>query len=381
MAENHASRESGICELFAAANSGEGFRSFYSEIFGDDRIERRYLIKGGPGTGKSSFMRRIAELSSQKGIEVEYYRCSSDPDSLDGIILGKRIALFDSTAPHSFEPELSGARDEIIDLGVFWDSEALCRERQRIEELSLKKKDGYAGAYRFLGAALAVAEHSRSIIAPYVSAEKMKKAVRRELGGMPDGERYSLRAGLSSSIGMKGMKRLDYYERVADELVAIEDHMGIGCLYLCRLAEEAARKKKAIRISYDPIAADLPDAILFEEGLVAYVLVPREGQSDIFDRADRRVRCRRFLDMSELGSREKKRLKSEYRSSQKLYGALCDSAVECMRRAGEQHFELEKIYGAAMDFSAESRFCRSMAERICGYLEQSPDGGAGEPRS
>ena len=75
-------------ELFAAANSGKGFCSFYGEIFSPERTERRYLIKGGPGTGKSSLMRRVAGEAEKRGYGVEYYRCSSDPTSLDAILIG-----------------------------------------------------------------------------------------------------------------------------------------------------------------------------------------------------------------------------------------------------------------------------------------------------
>ena len=53
--------------LFAASNSGKGFCSYYGDIFSEKTILRRYLIKGGPGTGKSSFMREIAQRAREAG--------------------------------------------------------------------------------------------------------------------------------------------------------------------------------------------------------------------------------------------------------------------------------------------------------------------------
>ena len=94
-----------VPEFFAAANSGRGFVSFYGEIFNTDKIKRRFLIKGGPGTGKSTLMRRIAESACRKGEQVCLYRCSSDPSSLDGVIINGEVAVIDSTAPHTVEPE------------------------------------------------------------------------------------------------------------------------------------------------------------------------------------------------------------------------------------------------------------------------------------
>ena len=53
--------------FFAAANSVKGFVSFYGEIFAAPSIERRYIIKGGPGTGKSSFMKKVARAAKDAG--------------------------------------------------------------------------------------------------------------------------------------------------------------------------------------------------------------------------------------------------------------------------------------------------------------------------
>ena len=65
---------------FLGANSAEGFRSLYEDFC---RSEGDFLriIKGGPGCGKSSFMRHIGEAAEKKGLEVEYILCSGDPDS------------------------------------------------------------------------------------------------------------------------------------------------------------------------------------------------------------------------------------------------------------------------------------------------------------
>ena len=44
-------------EYFAAVNSSRGFISFFDNIFaGRDRL---YIIKGGPGTGKSTLCERL----------------------------------------------------------------------------------------------------------------------------------------------------------------------------------------------------------------------------------------------------------------------------------------------------------------------------------
>ena len=102
-------------------------------MFFNDRITRRYRVKGGPGTGKSGFIRKVAALAEREGRSVEYYYCSSDPDSLDGAIIDSSTAIFDGTSPHSYDTVLPGAVDEIINLGDFWNSEELSKYRNKIK--------------------------------------------------------------------------------------------------------------------------------------------------------------------------------------------------------------------------------------------------------
>ena len=74
-------------KFFSVFNSAGGFVSWFDEIFKTDELGRLFIIKGGSGTGKSTLMKRIADRGVSLGCECEYYYCSSDPKSLDGIIL------------------------------------------------------------------------------------------------------------------------------------------------------------------------------------------------------------------------------------------------------------------------------------------------------
>ena len=129
-------RKTGEDAYFAASNSEKGFFSYYRECLDAAHIQRVFAIKGGPGTGKSHFMRTVADRGRACGWHVEYVYCSSDADSLDGIILSKgdtAIALLDATAPHVYEPSRPGVREELIDLGAFWDRSQLLERVERIE--------------------------------------------------------------------------------------------------------------------------------------------------------------------------------------------------------------------------------------------------------
>jgi broad-specificity NMP kinase len=91
--------------MFPGGNTCYGFYSFYDYIT-PGYAEEKIVLKGGPGVGKSTFMKNLAKDCSKQGIDVEYHWCSSDNNSLDGIVLGnkKQVCIVDGTAPHIVDP-------------------------------------------------------------------------------------------------------------------------------------------------------------------------------------------------------------------------------------------------------------------------------------
>ena len=47
-------------QYFLGANSPRGFYSLYDELIDADAARAVYILKGGPGCGKSTLMRRVA---------------------------------------------------------------------------------------------------------------------------------------------------------------------------------------------------------------------------------------------------------------------------------------------------------------------------------
>lgn len=90
--------------FFLGANSEEGFSSLYEQLLGG-RFDDLLILKGGAGSGKSTFMRRVGAAVERTGERVVYINYSGDPDSLDGaIFLDRRAAIVDGTAPHGTAP-------------------------------------------------------------------------------------------------------------------------------------------------------------------------------------------------------------------------------------------------------------------------------------
>jgi MoxR-like ATPase len=110
-----------IRHLFPGGNTTKGFYSYYDYILGQQEATKIICLKGGPGVGKSTYMKRIGKVMEEEGFDIEYMHCSSDPNSLDGVVITDiKVALLDGTAPHVVDPKNPGAVDESVHLlGIF----------------------------------------------------------------------------------------------------------------------------------------------------------------------------------------------------------------------------------------------------------------------
>jgi len=146
-------RQGHVRMVFPGGNTAYGFHSFYEHICTPD-ANKIFVIKGGPGVGKSTFMRKIAATLQGQGYDLEFHCCSSDNGSLDGVYIpALDIALIDGTAPHVVDPKNPGAVDEIVHLGDYWDETGMRRNRPAILALNREVGRLFRRAYAYLGAA------------------------------------------------------------------------------------------------------------------------------------------------------------------------------------------------------------------------------------
>jgi hypothetical protein len=142
-----------IKRAFLGGNTEQGFHSYYDNILPKEKAIKIFIIKGGPGVGKSTFMKEVGKVLHNKGYDLEYMHCSSDVKSIDGLVIPKlNIALLDGTFPHVVEPKYPGVIDETIDLGRFWDIGGIENKRELIINESVKKTNLFNRAYRYLKA-------------------------------------------------------------------------------------------------------------------------------------------------------------------------------------------------------------------------------------
>lgn len=134
--------------FFAGANTGEGFVNRFKNINNDDGF--MYIIKGGSGTGKSSMMKKIGEHFLKKNFDVEYYYCSSDVSSLDGVRICKlNVCVVDGTSPHIMEADIPNIKNKIINVGEFIKNDVYSYKNE-IEEIIEKKNVLFDNLYIYL---------------------------------------------------------------------------------------------------------------------------------------------------------------------------------------------------------------------------------------
>ncbi|WP_243292870.1 PRK06851 family protein [Bacillus sp. FJAT-47783] len=106
-------RKGAVYHRFLGAATSDGPVDYIENLTED--VKNRYFIKGRPGSGKSTMLKKIAKKAIERGFDIEIYHCGFDPHSLDMVIVRKlQFAIFDSTAPHEYFPNKEN--DFVIDM-------------------------------------------------------------------------------------------------------------------------------------------------------------------------------------------------------------------------------------------------------------------------
>lgn len=356
---------------FAAANSAQGFLSRYEENF-RARASQLYIIKGGPGTGKSRLMWDMVHQSERAGWQSELYFCSSDPTSLDAVRLqssdGKSVIFLDGTAPHTMEVTTPGVGEEWIDLGAFWSQEQLGKYREDIHRLMKQKSRHYQNAYHYLAAAGRCEQIARETLSTAIDPCAVQRTAARLLSGLlrkkansPAGN-ASLRSIFTDALGMRGWFHLDTLERLAKRTCIFSPCHGAEHRLMEELVTRGAENGAAMIVSYHPLFPSLPVAVLFEDERVLFAThAPSPPLPEESDRYFHTCSTRRLLNNNIL--REQR---STLRQAEKHREALILAGGEALMAAAEPHFALEQIYREAMDFPAKEAHSQKLAQKLFG---------------
>ncbi len=340
-------------KYFAASNSSEGFCSYYDEVFNSKKLYKIYVIKGGSGTGKAFFMREVAKCAELNGFSVRYIYCSSDANSLDGIIINElKIAVLDGTAPHVYEPKYVGAVENFVNLAEFLDEKMLASSRKVIENISTEKKRGFERVYRNLSAYRSLSENIQDIVFPCIKYEKMKKYISRFAEGLEkeDGEEEHL---LTRGIGMRGISSFETYFENARIYYEINDYFETAHFMMREIYSIMRSNKANVRISSNPIIKERIDCLCAMQNGLTFEINNR------MDDNVRSINMRRFVDGNSIS-----KIRQDYRALARVRDSVLNLALEEFENIKKYHFILEEIYGSAMNFEAKEQFTREFCNKI-----------------
>ncbi len=346
---------------FLGANTGAGYvGSPFTPFLEGERLEYIYILKGGAGTGKSSFMKKIASEAAGRGIPVDAYYCGSDHLSLDGIVLGDRVGVVDGTAPHVTEMRYPGLASSLLDLSAFLNGAKLQPHREEIMELGERKTTLYRSAHRYLKAMETVEGEYFDTLCRGVDLRKLTGWVNRTAKMLVPRDRTSslrekpwVRRMYTCAITMKGTASLEGFSRRAERIFSVNDDLGIAHLLLETLGDACNARSLCVEYGLIPVNGRVRELFLPDIGVLFGV--------NCGGAAVKTVNARRFIRKEVVAD-----LRGRLKLAQKCMTSMEAETLRLLREAGDAHFALEKINVDAMDFKGLNRYCNRIIGEIMG---------------
>ncbi|MEG0899459.1 MAG: hypothetical protein RSD67_04270 [Oscillospiraceae bacterium] len=346
-------------KFFLGSNTRFGFVSRFSEIFNPEKNARLFILKGGAGCGKSTFMHRVAEICEQDGNTVEYISCASDPNSLDAIIVNqKHFAMVDGTSPHTIEPIYPGVYETLVPLGDAFDDEKLSQNHDEILLLNAKISACHQRATANIKAAAALLENNRISAKEFLNEAKINDFIHMFMNEIKNAPKGVSKIRLLSAVSVGEVKFFDEtIHNICDKIYLIDDLFGaLSYEVLTRIAKLAQEKGLAcILCPCSIMGDDTLDHIIFPEIKVALTT------SNSFHTIDKsNINCILNLQSYDEKSQEVSILNSQLIMAENLISTACMQ----VKNAKDLHDELEEFYKSAIDFKKVDKMQEAIVKQI-----------------
>ncbi len=350
-------------QFLLGANSPTGFYSLYDELIDRNSARSVYILKGGPGCGKSSLLRRVGRHAQAAGLDTQYILCSGDPDSLDALILPElNTALVDGTAPHIIEPTCPGVIDHYIDLGRHYNSQGLQPHRPQILDCMAENKAAYRRCYRCLAAVGALESDLRELL---TTNEITSKLVKRAKGIMSrelrqeGGQEGKVTQRFLSAVTCRGTITLwDTVETGYKRVYELWDSYGLAHELLVPILTAATTRGWDVIACPSPLMPDRLEHLLIPTLGLSFVTCTKD--SPYPGHSYRRLRLDSIVAAGESYRKNRARL----RFSRKVSSALLEEAIQALGQAKAAHDALEALYNPYVDFSAVYADADALAQEL-----------------
>lgn len=354
----------GVKNVFPGGNTYKGFHSFYDYIISDEGANRIFCIKGGPGVGKSSFMKSIASRFIEMGCDVELHHCSSDNNSLDGVVIRQaKVAILDGTAPHVVDPKNPGAVDEVLNFGDYWKLEGLVSERDTIINLNKNIKSLFNSSYRYLKCANEIQDDMDMLAFQATDKTRYRDMVLSIRADTVENAKATVNAGRDRHLFHSALTpdgRVDYIDTIITDgfkcyLIEGINQKGASDI-LNMLAHDYLLKGYDTEIYHQPLNPEKIETVVIDSQGMAFTsdVSIKEGADKVFN----------LNELIISGNLPEYLIKKDT----EMIKALFDEAFGRIKEAKEKHDEMEKCYIPSMNFAAVSELEMRVVNRIMNYL-------------
>ena len=348
---------------FPGNNTPLGFFSYYKHILGQREANKIICMKGGPGTGKSTFMKRIGEAFAKLDEDIDYLHCSADENSLDGVVLRKRrIAVIDGTSPHTTDPVTPGAVDKIINLGEFWNEDGILLNKEEIIDLNEECSRWYRIAYNYLSAAKSVFRSLEEVYNRAVGHSEIYRVVADIVGREYQEHEICLTPGrerrfFASAITASGT--VNYLQSLLTDMERIYlINVPVGYAnsgFMSVLREGAIYRGLDIESFYCPMCPDEKiDHLVIPQLKMAFVTVNEYHDIEPWEILDEENREQEIilLDVSDYMNSLVIAQSTEFVASLlEEFDILLDKAAAALEKAKNAHMQVESMYVPNMNFT------------------------------
>ena len=348
--------------IFGGSNTANGSFNYFEYII-PKNVKKIFCMKGGPGVGKSSLMKKIAKEFIENGYDVELHHCPSDPSSLDAIVIKKiGIVLLDATAPHIVDPKDPGAIDEIINLGDYWNVGPLEENRNKIIECSKSISESFQRAYKYLKAAEPIyydieyrykncMDFGKVNLATEEFIEKIFKDV--QSSGILKKERHLFATGITP-IG-----HVDYTDSILSEakkVYYLKGDIGTGrSTFLTKVYNKALEKGMEVEVYHYPLIKEKLETIFIKDLGIGITTSNAFENSETID-------LEQYLDKDKLLKYE-----DEIFIDKKIFDEMINYGISNLNKAKAKHDVIEAYYIPNMKFDEIDKFKDDLLNRIKSY--------------
>ncbi|MEA4925590.1 MAG: hypothetical protein VB084_09790 [Syntrophomonadaceae bacterium] len=361
-----------IRNMYPGGNTCYGFYSFYDHIV-PHASHKKLVLKGGPGVGKSNFMKEIGQELSQSGIDIEYHWCSSDNNSLDGMVAGDGfICLVDGTAPHIVDPRYPAAVDWIINMGDFWDQDKIRANKNDIVYLTGQISLNFSRAYNRLKEAQSAWWEWASFFPEYDSTAVNRNimALTEDLMAHAPKSSRPARHLFAAALTPEGIvSQVDSLVEKSWAVFAVKGSPRSGVKDLFRHIENMVKLNsiysEIYHCPFDPANLDmiiLPDA--------KAVILDVSGHIVDYEKYWQARKYKRILDFDQfLDPSLFRAYEQPMTQAQERFQNGLQDAVAFIQAAKKLHDELETHYVPAMDFERITEFRQKLTDELLAELK------------